>query len=274
MVRESNLLGAETAYTEDQEANGAEVRYSFTDGLVEALINSDYWARLKLGVTLALTSKYSFWLYQSAALRANLFKKYEDFSIEAFREMLGVENGKYAQYKDFNKRVIGPACDELNFLSDMIVQVEPIRRGMGPVPRHVISRAAVTGYRLSWRKKTNEEWAESLKELSQSKIGRQKRWEAKNNKFEINYQQKPVGDDLFNYKAPKPIEGQEFLFLKEESIRKALRVAKENTGVGLDRESALSAWRGWVKNMAPTDRPVNNEAHFVWFCKERARKLM
>jgi hypothetical protein len=89
-------------------------------------------------------------------------------SVEDFRRVLGLVPGILTAFKDLKKRALDPAVMEVNGLSDFWVEVEAIRQG-GPL------RGAVIGFRLSWRRKTPEEWRTVLDELARPKVGRRER---------------------------------------------------------------------------------------------------
>ena len=55
--------------------------------------------------------------------------------------------------------------EEVNALSHFSVEIEPLR-GRG------CNVAELTGFRLSWRRKTKEEWQACLDELMRPKVGR------------------------------------------------------------------------------------------------------
>jgi hypothetical protein len=113
-----------------------------------------------------MASKYSIALYELVCLRINLQTCVEAFSVERFRELLGVPPGAYADGQDFRRKVIDPAVLEVNSLSDMHVDID-LRR------RH--ARAAIHEVAVAWRKQEGDEFRESTKERDRSKIGRKAR---------------------------------------------------------------------------------------------------
>ncbi|EHQ0051236.1 replication initiation protein [Escherichia coli] len=56
-------------------------------------------------------------------------------SLEDFRSMLDIEF-KYKTYKSLNQQLLRPCVDELNKKSDLIVTVEPIKRGRTVIALH------------------------------------------------------------------------------------------------------------------------------------------
>src|SRR3990167_10591113 len=52
-----------------------------------------------------------------------------NFDIAIFRKLMGVEDGKYGIFRDFNRRVLNPAISEINTCSDIRVTPEITRAG-------------------------------------------------------------------------------------------------------------------------------------------------
>jgi hypothetical protein len=152
--------------TDDRDGDNATVRFGIPNKLRAALARSNRWGRVRCEVTYAMASKYSIALYELVCLRINLQTCVETFSIERFRELLGVPPGAYADGQDFKRKVIDPAVLEVNSLSDIHVDIG-LRR------RH--ARAAIHEVAVAWRKQEGDEFRESTKERDRSKIGRKAR---------------------------------------------------------------------------------------------------
>jgi Initiator Rep protein, WH2/Initiator Replication protein, WH1 len=159
-----------TTTTADEDNPSAEVTYSFSRTMRKVISRSQYWGRLKRYIVCSFQSKYGLALYEATCLRAELQTCQQEMSIEDFRGVLGLAPSSLTAFKDFKKRAIDPAVREVNWLSDFWVDVEPIRQG-GPL------RGTVIGFRLSWRRKTPEEWRFALEELARPKVGRKARLE-------------------------------------------------------------------------------------------------
>jgi hypothetical protein len=160
-VRRVQLLGS----TDEGEERDGLLYYRFPAELRAIIRKSSIFARLHKDVILALSSKYSLALYEICKKRINLEHKWsEEFSLERFRQLLGVEPGKLTQFKHLNLRAIQPAVIEVNGLSDFGCSVEPVTAG-----RKVI------GIRLTWWKKNLEEIKAAYSELQAAKVGRRAR---------------------------------------------------------------------------------------------------
>ena len=97
--------------------------------------------------------------------RIGLMKQHEVLSIDEFRALLGVPEGKLERFADFNKHCLKPALDEVNHLTDFIVQVGAIKSGR-----------SVQSLQLSWFKKSPAEMKAAFEEREKSRVGRQVRW--------------------------------------------------------------------------------------------------
>jgi plasmid replication initiation protein len=113
----------------------------------------------------ALRSKYSIRLYEMVERRIGLMKQYEDFSVDEFRAMLGVPEGKLDRFADFNKHCLKPALSEVNQLTDFTIEVMAIKKGR-----------TVEKLRLAWFKKSPAQLRAAHDEREKSRIGRQARW--------------------------------------------------------------------------------------------------
>lgn len=166
-VLQSTLI-AGSVTTEDEDDPAGEILYSFSPQLLRVLNNSNYWGRIKSHISYALSSKYAYRLYQAVALRVNRDRMDQELSAEALRELLAVAPGQYEKFCHLNQTVISPAVQEVNALTDFVVEIEPLRPS-GRV------RGSIQGFRLAWRKKTDEEMEAVHDELLRHKTGRKAR---------------------------------------------------------------------------------------------------
>ena len=152
--------------TDDRDGDSATVRFGIPNKLRAALARSNRWGRVRCEVTYAMGSKYAIALYELVCLRINLHTCLEAFSIDRFRDLLGVPPGSYADGQDFKRKVIEPAVLEVNRLSDMHVDID-LRR------KH--ARAAIHEVVVAWRKQEGDEFRASMRERDRSKLGRRAR---------------------------------------------------------------------------------------------------
>lgn len=139
--------------------------YNFSKTLRDIISNSNIWAKVEQKVMFAFTSKYSLTLYEVVQKRRNLkYKTHDRFTIEEFRKILGVPEGKLKLFGDLNKYALKPAIKEVNALTDMDVKIIPIKR-----VRSVIE------LELWWSPKTIEGAQEAYAELERHSSGRKAR---------------------------------------------------------------------------------------------------
>jgi plasmid replication initiation protein len=158
---ETQLLGSRRIT-----ASGTMV-YSFPNELAEVLKDSSVFAKLDLEVMRSFSSKYAFALYEAIARRINLKHKFsEELDLEDMRELLGVEAGKLAAYRNLRIKAIEPAVAEVNAITPYHITITPINKG-----RKVI------GFKMHWYVKDEAGLVKSYKELQSAKVGRTKRQE-------------------------------------------------------------------------------------------------
>lgn len=138
--------------------------YTFPPDLLAVIQQSKAWATIKSHIMYALRSKYSIRLYEMVERRIGLMKQHEEFSVDDFRAMLGVPEGKLDRFADFNKHCLKPALAEVNQLTDFDVQVLAIKKGR-----------TVEKLQLSWFKKSPARLKAAFDERERSRIGREAR---------------------------------------------------------------------------------------------------
>ena len=139
--------------------------YTFPSDLLAVISQSKAWATIKSHIMYALRSKYSIRLYEMVERRIGLTKQHEQFTIDEFRALLGVPDGKLDRFADFNKHCLKPALDEVNHITDFIVDVMAVKKGR-----------AVEKLVLSWFRKSPAEMRRAYDEREKSRVGRQVRW--------------------------------------------------------------------------------------------------
>lgn len=151
--------------TDEAIDNDGLLYYSFTAGVRAIIKQSSQFARLQKDVMFSFSSKYALALYEMVQKRGNLkHKTSEEFPLERFRSLLGVEKDKLTQFKHLKFRAIDPAVLEVNGLGEFGCKVDAMYKG-----RKVI------GVRLSWWSKNLDEKKATLKELRVSRVGRRAR---------------------------------------------------------------------------------------------------
>jgi hypothetical protein len=101
--------------------------YGFAPHLRYKLYNPDMYARLDLDMQKRFKSKYSLALWELCIDYLGAKRDCGEtpwVPLEKFRELMGIAEGQYSLYKLFSQRVLTPALDEINEVSDFRVTVE------------------------------------------------------------------------------------------------------------------------------------------------------
>ena len=94
--------------------------------LLELTKGGQFYTHYELKYVLAMKSQYSIRLYE--LLKSYQRNNYEwFFDIDALKKQLNCEN--YKDFKDFRKRVLEPAVEEINEYSDITIAWEPVTEG-------------------------------------------------------------------------------------------------------------------------------------------------
>lgn len=133
--------------------------------LAALMQDSTIFGKLEIRTMTAFTTKYALALYEAIARRVRLdYVFHEDFTLDRFRNLLGVPDGKLTTFGNLNSRAIRPAVKEINALSAYSVKIIPQKKS-----RQVI------GVRIGWWHKEPHEMAAVMTELSRHSAGRKAR---------------------------------------------------------------------------------------------------
>jgi hypothetical protein len=139
--------------------------FSFDKRLTELLADSRVWGKIAIPTLMAFSSKYSVSLYENIAQWQNLaYKQHQEFTLDEFRDLLGVEPGKYPNFGGLNKHVLKTALDEINALASFNVVLVPIKEGR-----------AVARVRVAWWPKSEDELKDAHAEAQRPRVGRRAR---------------------------------------------------------------------------------------------------
>jgi hypothetical protein len=150
---------------DDPDRPAGVLTYSFDKKLIEVLKDSTIWGKITIPVLMAFTSKYAVSLYENLAQYINLSKKTNQvYSLDAFRDLLGVPPGRYKTFGELNKHVLKPALAEVNALAPFNVSVVPVKQGK-----------KVVEIRLGWWVKDSDALQLAWQEVQRTRIGRRAR---------------------------------------------------------------------------------------------------
>ena len=162
-TRRVQFLGGNDLDSEDRPAGV--LTYSFDKRLIAVLKDSTIWGKIALPVLMAFTSKYAVSLYENVAQFTNLSRKTsQDYSLEEFRELMGVPPGRYKTFGELNKHVIKPAVAEVNALASFGLSLLPVKQGK-----------RVVQIKVGWWLKDSSQLHEAYDEMQRSKVGRRAR---------------------------------------------------------------------------------------------------
>lgn len=161
-TRQVQLLGG-VDFHDDDRPDGL-LNYSFDKKLIALLRQSSIFAKLELKVIYQFTSKYALALYEAVCRRVNLHECVQEFTLEEFRELLRVPDGKLERFPDLNRYAIQPALLEVNGLADFQVSLMPRKKGK-----------RVIGIILAWGRKDAAGRKEAFAEANRPRVGRKAR---------------------------------------------------------------------------------------------------
>lgn len=156
------LIAYDIEETVDEDT--AIIEWEFTEPARAILQGSDYYARMNKAALLAFESKYSVTLYE---LGAELSGRREPFwrgTVEALREKIGVEPGKYRDWTDVRRKTLEQAKLEIDHLAHFTLTWSERREG-----RKVVE------VELCFYRKDDEQARDAVRELERPRVGRKAR---------------------------------------------------------------------------------------------------
>ncbi len=107
-------------------ANGL-CRYEYSQIMKELLFRPDIYGRIDISVMSKFKSNYGLALYENC-VRYQGLPQTPWFPLDVFRRLMGVLGDKYSVFKDFKKRVLNIAVEEVNKLSQISITPEVERQ--------------------------------------------------------------------------------------------------------------------------------------------------
>ena len=112
-------------------ANGV-CTYSFAPHLRYKLYNPRIYTKLNLRLQNRFTSRYAVILWEVCFDYFDIARNEGEtpfMSLEKFRELIGLGEQEYPLFKEFNRNIIKPAIEEINDLTNFLIEVEQKRVG-------------------------------------------------------------------------------------------------------------------------------------------------
>jgi len=102
--------------------------YAYTNTLKELMKSKEMYTKVNILIQQEFTSKYSLFIYE-LCLDYHKVKQTPMMELENFRYFLGMKDGLYSQFKEFNKFVLKPAVKEINQKTELFVEIERGKTG-------------------------------------------------------------------------------------------------------------------------------------------------
>lgn len=102
--------------------------YAYSPRMKQLLHSPSMFGKIDLVIQSRFRSSYGLALYENC-IRYRGLPNTKWFDMELFKKLMGVPAGKYDIFRDFKRRVLDKAVDEVNTYSDLIVASEFVREG-------------------------------------------------------------------------------------------------------------------------------------------------
>ncbi|RDI43734.1 replication initiation protein [Aquicella lusitana] len=102
--------------------------YAYSPRMKQLLHSPSMFGKIDLVIQSRFRSSYGLALYENC-IRYRGLPHTKWFDMELFKKLMGVPSGKYDIFRDFKRRVLDKAVDEVNTYSDLIVASEFVREG-------------------------------------------------------------------------------------------------------------------------------------------------
>lgn len=100
--------------------------YAYSPRMKQLLHSPSMFGKIDLVIQSRFRSSYGLALYENCIrYRGLLHTKW--FDMELFKKLMGVPTGKYGIFRDFKRRVLDKAIEEVNSYSDLVIESEFIR---------------------------------------------------------------------------------------------------------------------------------------------------
>lgn len=172
-IIEWNVLNEETG-TENWTASsiiasvsleGPMCYYAYSPRMKQLLHSPSMFGKIDLVIQSRFRSSYGLALYENCIRYRGLpYTKW--FEMDLFKKLMGVPKGKYGVFRDFKRRVLDKAVEEVNTYSDLVIEAECAREGrkVGRIRFSLKERAKKT--RLGGKKLAELKSADALDTLT------------------------------------------------------------------------------------------------------------
>lgn len=102
---------------------GSKCTYSYSPELRSLLFMPEIYGKINLSIQARFNSVYALVLYENCVRYKNL-NSTRWFSMDLFRKLMGISEGRYSVYRDMKRKVVDKAISEVNAFSDLTVSAE------------------------------------------------------------------------------------------------------------------------------------------------------
>lgn len=102
--------------------------YAYSPRMKQLLHSPSMFGKIDLVIQSKFRSSYGLALYENC-IRYRGLPHTKWFDIELFKKLMGIPAGMYDVFRDFKRRVLDKAVEEVNMYSDLIVESECVREG-------------------------------------------------------------------------------------------------------------------------------------------------
>jgi hypothetical protein len=107
---------------------GPNCYYAYSPRMRDLLYSPSIFAKINLIVQSQFKSNYGLALYENC-IRYQGLPQTKWFALEKFKKLMGVASDNYPFYRDFKRRVLDKAVEEVNAYSDLYIQAEVEKAG-------------------------------------------------------------------------------------------------------------------------------------------------
>lgn len=112
----------------DASIHGPVCTYSYSNKMKKLLYTPELYGRLNMMVQAKFQSSYGLALYENCIRYQNI-EQTPWFGISQFRKLMGIEEGKYTVFRDFKRRVLDKAVEEVNKYSPLVITPKVQKQG-------------------------------------------------------------------------------------------------------------------------------------------------
>jgi hypothetical protein len=135
--------------------------YAYSPRMKQLLHSPSMFGKIDLVIQSRFRSSYGLALYENC-IRYRGLPHTKWFEMDLFKKLMGVPPGKYDVFRDFKRRVLDKAIEEVNTYSDLVVESDFIREGRKVVKVRFKLKEREKKTRLGRQKKTSPLGVEQL----------------------------------------------------------------------------------------------------------------